>query len=110
MSILFKFLLITFIAPSVIVLVVKLPKDLRDGRRKRRMTEKIKNPRRFVKYKQWHIGKNVDFRYDLTSWAIPLHILHWSNYQYGCKETQIQVLCFTLRILHRKEDVYDRAD
>lgn len=65
------------------------------------MTEKIKNPRRYITYKIWHINKNVDIRYDLSSWAIPLSILHWLNYQYNCKDTQIQILCFTLRILHK---------
>lgn len=48
------------------------------------------------------IDLRIDLRIDLTSWALPLEISHFWNYQYNMKDTQISVLCFTIRYLHMK--------
>lgn len=48
------------------------------------------------------IDLRIDLRIDLTSWALPLEISHWWNPQYNMKDTQISVLCFTIRFLWKK--------
>lgn len=55
------------------------------------------------KFNVKHINDNVAIRYDLNCWALPIQIIHWWNPMYNCKDTQIQVLCFSIRFLHRRE-------
>lgn len=52
------------------------------------------------KYKIIHLSDKVDFRFDLESWALPLYVSHWYDPRCNCKSTVIEILCFSIRILH----------
>ncbi len=53
-------------------------------------------------YRMWHINNRIDVRYDLYTWALPIHIRHDMNFCLGLKETIIGFLCFEIRIMQRR--------
>lgn len=59
-------------------------------------------------YKVKYLSDNVAIRYDLTCWTLFLQVIHWWNPQFNCKDTQIHILCFSIRFLHRKGVKYDK--
>lgn len=50
------------------------------------------------------LSRNVCLKYDLNTFALPLFINIYYNFPYDCWAMEIDLLCFGLRILVRKEN------